>query len=109
MESFFQQFSLFLLQKRKQNRVIDLIMKRSIGAISSIEYKRRTIINEINYVAYAVNKTSLPVMYINPNGRSTRNFVIDDILGMEVNPTESSWYVYFMLKTELNFFLNFFS
>lgn len=103
-----QQFRLFLLQKRYQNRIIDLNMKRSIGAITPMEYKRRTIINEINYVAYAVNKTSLPVMYFNPIRTSTQNFVQDDILGLEVDPRESRWYVYFVLKTEVNFLQNLF-
>jgi hypothetical protein len=74
-----------------------LDIKRSIGAISSMEYKRRTIINEINYVAYSLNKTSLPAIYINPISTGAPNYVQDDILGMEVDPRESKWYVYFIM------------
>ncbi|XP_025198046.1 DNA excision repair protein ERCC-8-like [Melanaphis sacchari] len=76
-------------KKRKSNRIIDLDMQRSIGAISSMEYKRRTIINEINNVAYSLHKTSLPAIYINPIRTGAPNFVQDDILGMEVDPRES--------------------
>ncbi|XP_022180525.1 DNA excision repair protein ERCC-8-like [Myzus persicae] len=76
-------------KRRKPNRIIDLDIKRSIGAISSMEYKRRTIINEINYVAYALHKTSLPAIYINPIRTGAPNYVQDDILAMEVDPRES--------------------
>lgn len=62
-----------------------------------MEYKRRTIINEINYVAYSLNKTSLPAIYINPISTGAPNYVQDDILGMEVDPRESKWYVYFIM------------
>jgi len=62
-----------------------------------MEYKRRTIINEINYVAYALHKTSLPAIYINPMRTGAPNYVQDDILGMEVDPRESKWYVCFIM------------
>lgn len=58
-----------------------------------MEFRRRTIINEINYVAFEANKTSLPAIYINPMRTVTQNYVQDDILGMEIDPRESRWYV----------------
>lgn len=72
-------------------------IKRSIGAISSREYKRRTIINEINHVAYSLYKTSLPAIYIDPMSTGAPNYVQDDILCMEVDPIESKWYLYFIM------------
>jgi len=78
-----------------------LDIKRSIGAISSMEYKRRTIINEINNIAYALYKTSLPAIYINPIRTGAPNYVQDDILAMEVDPIASKWYVYFMCKINI--------
>jgi len=62
-----------------------------------MEYKRRTIINEINNVAYALHKTSLPAIYINPISTGAPNYVQDDILAMEVDPRESKWYAYFIM------------
>jgi len=58
-----------------------------------MEYKRRTIINEINNVAYAFHKTSLPAIYINPVRTDGLHYVQDDILAMEVDPRDSTRYV----------------
>lgn len=67
-----------------------------------MEFKRRAIINEINYVAYAYNRTSLPAIYINPFSSEESNFVQDDILGMEVDPRESRWYVNIIILLKVN-------
>ncbi|XP_027850805.1 DNA excision repair protein ERCC-8-like isoform X2 [Aphis gossypii] len=69
---------------------MDLRIKYSIGAISSMEYKRRAILNELNYMSYSSGRFSLPTMYptnINDRIRPTR-LILDTILGMEVDPRE---------------------
>lgn len=64
-------------------------MKRSIGEISSLEFKRRSIINEINHIAYTSYKSSEPSFYTN---NESFNLVQNDILHMELDPRESKWY-----------------
>lgn len=74
-----------------------MFIKRSIGAISSMEYKRRTIINDINRIHYVDHKTSLPfnINYVSSVRPGTSNFIQDVILSMEVDPLESRWYVHY--------------
>lgn len=69
-------------------------MKRSIGAISCAEYKRLTTLNELSSMAFSVQKTSLPSIYINPINNGISDFVQDDIISMEVDPRESRRYVF---------------
>lgn len=76
---------------------MDLRIKYSIGAISSMEYKRRAILNELNYMSYSSARHALPSMYpIQINNRSPQ-LVLDNIIGMENDPREGKRYVYFIM------------
>ncbi|VVC34426.1 WD40/YVTN repeat-like-containing domain,WD40-repeat-containing domain,WD40 repeat [Cinara cedri] len=75
-------------QNRNPNILLDLHFKRSIGNISSVEYKRRIILNELYHLGFVSDRTSLPAIYFNPID-ALDGYVRDDILGMEIDPKES--------------------
>lgn len=82
-------------QKRRLSRIIDLDIRRSMGAISSIEYKRRRILYEINHMTHAIHKISKYPYFLN----NFMNGFLVNITSMEVDPREHRWYViYIKLK-----------
>lgn len=52
------------------------------------------MLNDLYHLGFEANKTSLPAIYFNPIDGSNQDYVRDDILGMEIDPRESRWYVY---------------
>lgn len=68
--------------------------KRSVGDISSLKYKRLTIHNQLNNIGYEQSKTSIPALFENPDDYFL-NFLGNDVIGMEVDPTYSKRYIYF--------------
>jgi len=60
-----------------------------------MEYKRRTIINEIYRMGFIHYKTSMSTTYNDPFHPVNFN-TLDEILGMELDPRESRWYAYIL-------------
>lgn len=75
-------------------------MKRSTGEISPLEFKRRSIINEINHIAFSFDK-SQNISIETTDGEFSR--YTDKIVYMELDPIESKWY---KILFKYNFFLS---
>jgi len=71
----------------------DLFIKRSTGAISSAEFKRCTIINQLYHMNYVHEKTSVSTTFLDPLYSAYPN-TVDDILALEIDPVQSKWYAY---------------
>lgn len=84
------------MQKRTLNRIIDLDIRRSIGAISSIEYKRCRLLNEINHISYAFNKSSNYPHFIDPMNFEVTGHEHANITNIETDPREYRWYVFIL-------------
>lgn len=53
-----------------------------------MEYKRRAILNELNYMSYLSTRQALPSMFPTQINNRPPQLVIDTILGMEIDPRE---------------------
>lgn len=88
---------MFVSQKRKMNRIIDLNLKHSIGAITSLEYKRGIILNQLDnlhYVDGIRSNANSCFRLIGPPTHRSVCLVPDPIYSMEVDPMESKRYVF---------------
>jgi len=95
----FETYFFFILQKKTLNRIIDLNIRRSIGAISSIEYKRYRLLNEINQIGYAFNKSSNYPHFIDPMNFEVIGHEHANITSIETDPREYRWYVFTLYQT----------
>lgn len=71
-----------------------------MGTISTLEFKRRAIINEINYLTFDYEKTSKTRIPLNFS-----RFRVDEILAMEIDPKESRWYVHLICIVFQTYFI----